>query len=55
MKFVVTATTISNATLCLITNYNGEGNASKHLSVLKAPFTSRPGHQANNTSGYKHL
>ena len=36
MKFAVTATTISDATLCLITNYNGEGNACNDLSVLKS-------------------
>lgn len=35
MKFAVTATTISDATLCLITNYNGESNARNDLSVLK--------------------
>ena len=33
LKFAVTATTISNATLCLITNYNGEGDVSKGLRM----------------------
>lgn len=33
IKFAVTATTISDATLCLISNYNGEGGHSKELSV----------------------
>ena len=32
MKFAVTATTISDATLCLISNYNGQGSHSKELS-----------------------
>ena len=32
MKFAVTATTISDATLCLISNYNGQGDHSKELS-----------------------
>ena len=32
MKYAVTATTISDATLCLISNYNGEGDHSKELS-----------------------
>jgi hypothetical protein len=34
MKFAVTATTISDVALCLISNYNGEGNHSKDLSAL---------------------
>ena len=34
MKYAVTATTISDATLCLISNYNGEGDHSKELSWL---------------------
>lgn len=33
IKFAVTATTISDATLCLMSNYNGEGSHSKELSV----------------------
>lgn len=32
MKFAVTATTISDATLCLISNYNGKGSHSKERS-----------------------
>jgi len=32
MKFGVTATTISDATLCLITNYNGDGSIPKSSS-----------------------
>lgn len=32
MKFAVTVTTISDATLCLISNYNGKGSHSKELS-----------------------
>lgn len=32
MRFAVTATTISDATLCLISNYNGEGQHSKDSS-----------------------
>ena len=32
VKFAVTATTISDATLCLISNYNGQGSHSKELS-----------------------
>jgi hypothetical protein len=32
MKFGVTATTISDATLCLITNYNGDGHIPKSSS-----------------------
>ncbi|KAG0645016.1 Intracellular membrane-associated calcium-independent phospholipase A2 gamma [Hyphodiscus hymeniophilus] len=31
VKFAVTATTISDATLCLITNYNGESDVNKDL------------------------
>ena len=34
IKFVVTATTISDTTLCLMSNYNGEGSHSKELSVF---------------------
>jgi hypothetical protein len=34
IKFAVTATTISDATLCLMSNYNGEGSHSKELSVF---------------------
>jgi hypothetical protein len=41
VKFAVTATTISDATLCLISNYNGQGSHSKELSewgrLLDAP------------------
>jgi len=33
MKFAVTATTISDATLCLMSNYNGEVNHGKELST----------------------
>lgn len=32
MKYAVTATTISDATLCLISNYNGEGHYGKDSS-----------------------
>lgn len=32
MKYVVTVTNISDAMLCLISNYNGEGDYSKELS-----------------------
>lgn len=32
MRFAVTATTISDATLCLISNYNGEGQQGKDSS-----------------------
>lgn len=39
MRFAVTATTISDATLCLISNYNGEDKNSTNHSA----------------SGYKHL
>jgi hypothetical protein len=35
MRFAVTATTISDATLCLISNYNGEGQRDKELSAPK--------------------
>jgi hypothetical protein len=33
VKFAVTATTISDATLCLMSNYNGEDGHSKELSA----------------------
>ena len=36
MKFAVTATTISDATLCLISNYNGEGENSSRLGVSRS-------------------
>jgi hypothetical protein len=32
MRFAVTATTISDATLCLMSNYNGEGRHGKNSS-----------------------
>jgi hypothetical protein len=35
MKFAVTATTISDATLCLISNYNGESTSGRDSSKLK--------------------
>lgn len=35
MKFAVTATTISDATLCLISNYNGEGSVGKDPSMAQ--------------------
>jgi hypothetical protein len=35
MRFAVTATTISDATLCLISNYNGEGQHGKDSSKVK--------------------
>ena len=35
MRFAVTATTISDATLCLISNYNGEGQHEKDSSGVK--------------------
>jgi hypothetical protein len=34
MRFAVTATTISDATLCLISNYNGEGKGSGRWKCL---------------------
>jgi hypothetical protein len=34
MRFAVTATTISDATLCLISNYNGEGQYGKDSSKV---------------------
>lgn len=42
MKFAVTATTISDATLCLISNYNGHGDQSKELSAERTiPLAAR--------------
>jgi hypothetical protein len=42
MKFAVTATTISDATLCLMSNYNGEGNHGKELSTAaRSPMLTR--------------
>ena len=35
MKIAVTATTISDATLCLFSNYNGVGNYSKDFSKFE--------------------
>jgi hypothetical protein len=48
MKFAVTATTISDATVCLISNYNGRGSHSKALSewdrlTLSARLTPQQG------------
>jgi hypothetical protein len=37
MKFAVTATTISDARLCLISNYNGEGSYGKDPSASRNP------------------
>ena len=37
MRFAVTATTISDATLCLISNYNGEGQHDKGSSQFIIP------------------
>jgi hypothetical protein len=51
MKFAVTATTISDATLCLISNYNGEDTPVRDSSKLTPPRTSTE----TNMSGYKHL
>jgi len=50
MKFAVTATTILDATLCLISNYNGKGTPSRDSSKLK-PLRSTN----TNILGYKHL
>jgi hypothetical protein len=35
MKFAVTATTISDATLCLISNYNGQGSHNQEPSECR--------------------
>jgi len=50
MKFAVTATTISDATLCLISNYNGEGTPGRDLSRSNLSRSTD-----TNMSGYKHL
>jgi hypothetical protein len=51
MKYAVTATTISDATLCLISNYRGEGKqnpGSSRSNTIVDTYT-------NNARGYKHL
>lgn len=52
MKFAVTATTISDATLCLMSNYNGEVSHGKDLSTSGQSRTLTP---TNERTGYKHL
>jgi hypothetical protein len=52
MKFAVTATTISDATLCLISNYNGSGEHSKELSTHRGILLRG---RADDALGYKHL
>lgn len=37
IKYAVTATTIADATLCLMSNYNGEGGRGKDLSASAPP------------------
>jgi hypothetical protein len=39
MKVAVTATTISNATLCLFSNYNGSGNYSRDTRTCVVDYT----------------
>jgi hypothetical protein len=51
MKFAVTTTTISDATLCLISNYNGEGQNSTDSSRSGFEVVD----QAKEILGYKHL
>jgi len=51
MKFAVTATTISDATLCLISNYNGNSPPSRDSSKLVLLAN----HHKTNMLGYKHL
>lgn len=51
MKYAVTATTLSDATLCLISNYHTEGKPTSNLGKFAYPCCSI----IDNISGYKHL
>ena len=51
MKYAVTATTLSDATLCLISNYNTEGKPTSNLGKFSYPCCNIIG----NILGYKHL
>ena len=51
MKFTVIIIMISDATLCLISNYNNKDTSITDLSKLIPPRTSIK----TNMSGYKHL
>jgi hypothetical protein len=51
MKYVVTITTLSNATLCLISNYHTKGKLTSNLGKFAYPCYSI----INNILGYKHL
>ncbi|KFX94363.1 hypothetical protein V490_04387, partial [Pseudogymnoascus sp. VKM F-3557] len=43
MKYAVTATTLSDATLCLISNYHTEGKPTSNLGYKHLPPTSDKG------------